>query len=430
MQTINIEQICKKVTSGGTPLTTRSEFYTSGTIPWIKTKEVNYRRIYDAENKITELGLQNSSAKLIPENSIIVAMYGDGKTAGKVAINKVPVATNQACCNLIIDEEKADYRYVYYYLSKSYEALVNLKSGSGQQNLSATLIKNFPIILPPLKQQHRISDVLEALDDKIELNRKMNETLEQMARAIFKSWFIDFDPVHAKRQGKKPFAMDDNTAALFPDSFEQSELGDLPTEWQVANLSTGCDSIFSGGTPSTQNTAFWGGELPWLSSGETRESIIVSTEKYITQAGVDGSSTRMARAGSVVVAGAGQGHTRGQTSLLSFDSFINQSVLGLSANNNLISDFWLFTNLSRRYEQFRQLSDSHSSRGSLTTKLVAGIRMVFPPKPVIAAFDKIAEPTYQAIINNLKENQTLAETRDLLLPRLLSGELIVKELNS
>ena len=105
---IAIEDLCLKVTSGGTPLRSRTEFYDGGTIPWIKTKEVNFNRIYDADEKITEKGLDNSSAKLIPENSILIAMYGDGHTAGRCAINRLPVTTNQACCNLVINPEKAN----------------------------------------------------------------------------------------------------------------------------------------------------------------------------------------------------------------------------------------------------------------------------------------------------------------------------------
>ncbi|MDR9443094.1 MAG: restriction endonuclease subunit S, partial [Schleiferiaceae bacterium] len=111
----NIGAICKKVTSGGTPKVNVKEYYENGHIPWLNTKEVKFNNIWDTEKKITELALENSAAKMIPENSVIVAMYG--ATAGKVAVNKLPLSTNQACCNLIIDEALADYRFIYYNLS-------------------------------------------------------------------------------------------------------------------------------------------------------------------------------------------------------------------------------------------------------------------------------------------------------------------------
>ena len=106
--------LCKNVMSGGTPLTSNKDYYENGNIPWLKTTEIHKEIIRYTDTYITELGLKNSSAKLIPENSLIVAMYGDGGTAGKVALTKISLTTNQACCNLVIDKEKAFYGFVYY----------------------------------------------------------------------------------------------------------------------------------------------------------------------------------------------------------------------------------------------------------------------------------------------------------------------------
>jgi type I restriction enzyme S subunit len=197
-----IGDVCSKVFSGGTPTSTNASYYDGGTIPWLRTKEVNYGKIYNTEGHITELGFENSSAKLVPVNSVIVAMYGNGDTAGRVAVNKVPLTTNQACCNLVVDTSKADYRFVYYYLMGQYKALVDLKNGGAQQNLNGQLIKAFPIALPSIEEQVEISTILESLDDRITLLRETNATLEAMAQALFKSWFVDFDPVHAKKVGR------------------------------------------------------------------------------------------------------------------------------------------------------------------------------------------------------------------------------------
>ena len=183
-----MSDICTKITSGGTPLTKRDDYY-GGDIPWLRTQEVNFGNIYSTEKTITELGLKNSSAKIIPEDSVIVAMYG--ATAGKSAINKIPLATNQACCNLIIDNNKADYRFVYYYLVNSYEKLLSAAVGAAQQNLGSKQISAMTINLPSLSQQKKIADILSSLDKKIELNRRMNETLEQLGQALFRHYFID-----------------------------------------------------------------------------------------------------------------------------------------------------------------------------------------------------------------------------------------------
>ena len=170
--------------------------------------------------------------------------------------------------------------------------------------------------------------------------------------------------------------------------------------------------------------------MPWLSSGETRSRFIVETEKTITQIGVDNSSTRKARAGDVVIASAGQGATRGQTSLLALDTYINQSVVALRASKEAYSSALLFLDLSSRYDEMRSISDSHSSRGSLTTKLLGSMLSVAPPKPVVVAFDALVSPMIERIVVAERENSRLGTIRDLLLPRLVSGKLSVTDAES
>ncbi|MFL5329882.1 MAG: restriction endonuclease subunit S [Gemmataceae bacterium] len=293
--------------------------------------------------------------------------------------------------------------------------------------LSLTDQRRLRITLPPPSEQRAIACILGALDDKIELNRRRNRTLEAMARAIFQSWFVDFEPVKAKAAGRTPLRLKPEIAALFPDAFEDSALGPIPKGWRVRNLAAACEIIFSGGTPSTQAPAYWNGDIPWLSSGETRSKFIIDTEKTITQAGIDNSSTRFARAGVTVIASAGQGNTRGQTSMLTIDSYINQSVVALAARPDVSSDVHLFFDLERRYDQFRQVSDSHSSRGSLTTKLLAELFIVLPQHFVVGAFDGVVRPLVCSITTNLHESRTLAALRDALLPKLISGELRVPD---
>lgn len=182
----SIEELCHKVTSGGTPLRSVSEYYDGGTIPWIKTKEVNFNRIYDSIEKITEKGLDNSSAKLIPKNSILIAMYGDGHTAGRCAINRLPVTTNQACCNLVINPEKANPDYMFYKISTLYEIFRGLKSGGSQQNLNAKTLREFKLQIPPLPTQRKIASILSAYDDLIENNLKRIKLLEEKAFLRYK----------------------------------------------------------------------------------------------------------------------------------------------------------------------------------------------------------------------------------------------------
>lgn len=208
---VRLGDVCTRVCSGGTPKSTNLSYY-GGEIPWLNTKEIDFNRIYSTEKTITDSGLNNSSAKWIVPNTVTVAMYG--ATAGKSCIVKVPMTTNQACCNLTINNEVADYEFVYYSLKNDYTTLASLANGGAQQNLNAQIIKDYVLKMPSLADQRRIASILSSLDRKIELNNKINADLEEMAQAIFKNWFVDFEPL---KDGK----------------FVDSELGMIPEGWKV-----------------------------------------------------------------------------------------------------------------------------------------------------------------------------------------------------
>lgn len=194
-------EVAEKIFSGGTPSTQRADFY-GGTIPWLRTQEVNFNYICDTDIKITEEGLANSSAKWVPENSVIIAMYGN--SAGRVAFSKIRTTTNQACCNFVADKEKSDPLFIFFNLRGRYSEIESMANGGAQQNLSGLLLKELSLNLPPLPEQHAIATVLSSLDDKIELLREQNKTLENTARAIFKEWFVNFNfPLSAEASAKE-----------------------------------------------------------------------------------------------------------------------------------------------------------------------------------------------------------------------------------
>ena len=185
---VRLGDVCSRVCSGGTPKSTNLSYY-GGEIPWLNTKEIDFNRIYSTEKTITDSGLNNSSTKWIAPNTVTVAMYG--ATAGKSCIVKVPMTTNQACCNLTINDEVADYEFVYYTLKNDYTTLASLANGGAQQNLNAQIIKDYVLKMPSLADQRRIASILSSLDRKIELNNKINADLEEMAQAIFKNWLSE-----------------------------------------------------------------------------------------------------------------------------------------------------------------------------------------------------------------------------------------------
>jgi type I restriction enzyme S subunit len=377
-----------------------------------------------AESKV--VGLDRFKLK---EGDIVMAMTGAtiGK-AGRIRSSS-PAYLNQRVAKISAKAGREFDDFVWAVVSQRRfdEEVLNNAGGSAQANVSANGIGRIRIPNRSSHEQLAIGEVIRALDERIELNRRMNRTLEELATMLFRSWFVDFDPVVAKAAGRKPAHLRPELAVLFPAHFQNSEFGEIPKGWKVLTVSEVSEGIFSGGTPHTQTPEFWNGNLPWLSSGETRDPFIVSTERSITKAGVENSSTRFARKGATVIASAGQGQTRGQTSLLLLDSYINQSVVAVIADRRTVSDLFLYLDLARRYEEFRQLSDAHSSRGSLTTKLIGSVKAIVPPFELVAAFDTVIGSMIAKLEANLRESRTLASLRDALLPKLLSGELRVKQ---
>ena len=191
----------------------------------------------------------------------------------------------------------------------------------------------------------------------------------------------------------------------------------------TAKISDYADRAFSGGTPTTSNETYWSGEFKWLSSGETSQKYIVDTEKTITQAGVDNSSTRLAKKYDTVIASAGQGHTRGQTSMLLTDTYINQSIIVVESERIYMP--FIYWNICGRYEELRVISNSNSIRGSLTTKMISAFTSPKADITQISRFSELAWAAIHEIEKNCNEIARLAAIRDTLLPKLMNGEIDV-----
>ncbi|WP_202792209.1 restriction endonuclease subunit S [Escherichia coli] len=338
-------------------------------------------------------------------------------------------------------------RFVYYLLKSIDFSQFNV--GSGVPTLNRNHLSGVLVADTSYSYEKEVSNVIGILDDKIDLNKKINQTLEQMSQTLFKSWFVDFDPVidNALDAGNPiPEALQSraelrqkvrNSAdfkplpaeirSLFPSEFEETELGWVPKGWKIDNIGGLSDKIFSGGTPNTSTEEYWNGALNWFSSGETRNALIIETEKKITATGVKNSSTRLSVAGDILIASAGQGHTRGQTSLNTIDTYINQSVVCIRPIKPSYST-WLYFNLSSRYTEMRAISDSHSIRGSLTTKLISSMKVASPTDELISLFDINCSVFISKIKNNLELSRELKKLRDTLLPKLISGELSLEDL--
>ena len=368
-QEIPLGNVCSQVLTGGTPLTKISAYYINGKIPWLKTKEVNFCGIRNTENFISEQGLANSSAKLVPSNSVIVAMYGQGDTAGRVAINKIPVATNQACCNLIIDNGVADYQFIYYLLKNSYFELVQRKTGSAQPNLNTKLIKDFEITLPGLPEQKAIASVLSSLDDKIDLLHRQNKTLEAMAETLFRQWFV---PARAG----EPHA----------DGEEAQE------DWEEDSILE-VIQLVGGGTPKTSIAEYWDGGIPWLAGGDiasNHKSFINYSVKNITESGLNNSSAKLLPKYATVISARG---TVGKYCLLSRSMAFSQSNYGVMPN---VSECFFFTYLLVNHVVEELQSSAYGSVfDTITTTTFKEIKIPLPTETEIIQFEQSASPYFK-----------------------------------
>jgi type I restriction enzyme, S subunit len=321
----------------------------------------------------------------------------------------------------VTDFKGNDPLFAYYFL-KTID-FTRFNSGSAQPSLNRNFIYPIPVRIPPLAEQKRIAGILGALDDKIELNRKMNETLEQMAKALFRSWFVDFDPVHAKAAGRQPAGMDKATADLFPDSLVDSELGKIPKGWIAAPLSHGFE-ILSGGTPRTSEEGYWNGGIPWYSVKDApadSDIWVLGTEKTVTQEGVDNSAAQILPARTTIISARG---TVGKLALTGLPMAMNQSCFGLRGKNG-ISDLTAY--FIAQDATVRLLQNTHGTVfDTINRQTFEGVKWQFPPGELSVAFEKQADQLLSKIKTNLEESRTLSALRDTLLPRLLCGDTHLK----
>jgi type I restriction enzyme S subunit len=283
--------------------------------------------------------------------------------------------------------------------------------------------KRLRIPLPPIDDQRAIAHILGTLDDKIELNRRMNETLEAMARALFKSWFLDFDPVRAKAEGRDP-GLPQPLADLFPARLVDSELGEIPDGWGVGSILTQA-RLLSGGTPKTSREDYWGRAIPWASAKDVSqcgETFLVQTERRITDVGLRESATQMIPVNATVVVA--RGATTGRMTLFGREMAMNQTCYALVSRVN--TPFALHCGLRSTIDEI-----VHAAHGSvfdtITTRTLETALFVLPPRRLLEAFERIATAWFERILGSCRESCTLASLRDALLRKLVSGELRVKD---
>ena len=325
-----------------------------------------------------------------------------------------------------LDPTKADPSFYFYYL-QSHHGRAAIRSiveqGAGASGIRGSNLESLDVLWRPLPEQHAIAHILGTLDDKIELNRRMNKTLEAIARALFKSWFVDFDPVRAKAEGRDP-GLPKPLADLFPARLVYSVLGQIPEGWGTGSILDQA-KLLSGGTPKTDVPAYWDGGILWASAKDVSQSgaaFLVGTERTITTRGLEESAAQIIPALSTAVVA--RGATTGRMALLGRDMAMNQTCYALTTTSE--TPFALHYRLQHEIDALVRAAHG-SVFDTITTKTFSTAEVVVVPPPLLKAFERKAAPTLQRVLMSAVEAHTLAAVRDTLLPKLISGELRIPE---
>ncbi|MDF5022019.1 restriction endonuclease subunit S [Vibrio parahaemolyticus] len=426
-----------KFTSGGTP-SKSNEAYWGGDIPWISASSMDSTRYSESELKVTTEGAKNGT-RLVPKDTVLLLVRG-GALHNKipVGITTREVTFNQDVKALVPKTDEITPWYLLFWLISIKKTLLAKveNTGIGAGKLDTKILQELEVPLPPKPELQRLEKFCKALDDKIILNADTNQTLEQMAQAIFKSWFVDFDPVKAKMNGEQPEGMDAATASLFPEKLVESELGLIPEGWSVEEAKSQLDvlrgfsykgkglvgSLDEGVPMHNLNSVLEGGGYKYAGLKFYSEEF---KEKFAIQEG------------DVLVANTEQGHNH---LLIGYGAMVPKHLahgffshhtyrVRPKKNSNMTPEF-----IERLFGKGRFVRQVQGFTNGTTVNMlpVAGMEMpqfVVPSKALAQKFSELVKPMKAMIEENHKSNIELAKLRDTLLPKLLSGEIELAEIS-
>lgn len=382
-----------KVIGGGTP-STKNEFYYGGNIPWITPKDLsnyNYIFIERGERNITKLGLENSSARLMPEGTVL---FSSRAPIGYVAIAKNEISTNQGFKSIVCNEKIVDNKFIYYSMKFYKEAIENVAAGSTFKEVSGKVLKEFEIPIPPLKEQKGISKILFSLDSKIELNQKMNRTLEKIGQAIFKHWFIDFE---FPDENGKPYKSNGGEMV-------DSELGKIPQDWTVVKIGDLIELVYGKGLTKNKRKS---GKIPVYGSNGITD--------YHNEAFVNGPGLIIGRKGTV-----------GKINISYTDFWPIDTTYFVRSKIDSIMIFWYYLLNSLNLDKM----NVHSAVPGLNRNDVYEILIAIPNDNLFSKIEAILKSLHDKINQNQIENSNLESIRDSLLPKLMSGKIRLEELKN
>ncbi|HBO2943213.1 TPA: restriction endonuclease subunit S [Pseudomonas aeruginosa] len=418
-----LELIANEVTVGYVgPMA--SEYVEDG-VPFLRSLNIEPFRINANEIKYVtpEFHKQIKKSALRPGDVAIVRTGKPGTCA--VIPDWLPDAN---CSDLVIVRcgEQIRPRFLCYWVnSVAAHHISSHTVGAVQQHFNVGAAKKMKVAVPDISTQDAVVEVLGSIDDRITLLRETNATLEAIAQALFKSWFVDFDPVRAKAEGRQPEGMDATTAALFPDSFEASELGLVPKGWSVMPIGEAVECV-GGGTPDTKNEAYWQPEeFSWSSPKDLsglQSPVLLSTERKLSAQGLAKVSSGLLPCGTLLMSSRAP---IGYLAIAKTPLAVNQGYIAMLPGGRLPQLYLLFW-CREKMEVIKGRANG-STFMEISKKAFRPIPALVPSAAVLEAFADIADPLFERLVKNERQAQTLTHLRDTLLPRLISGQLRLPE---
>ena len=426
-QTFTVGDIAD-VIGGGTP-STKDPTNFGGGIPWLTPKDLSgthNRYMSHGARNLTEKGLRSSSAKLVPPRTVLLTTRAP---VGYVAIAEREISTNQGFRSLVVHDDVSE-EYIYYWLLSNTEELKRNSSGSTFGELSGSALKRIEIQLPPLPEQRRIAHILGTLDDKIALNRRINDTLEEMARAMFKDWFVDFGPVRAKMEGREAY-LPEEIWGLFPDRLMESELGEVPEGWGVVPLPEITDFREGPGirhwqyTNSGEGTRFI--NIRCIQGGD----LILDTANRVHDEEANGKYSHFhLREWDIVLSASG---TLGRSAVVRkthLPLLLNTSVIRFRPVDGVSSFAFLRGYLgSEIFLGEQRTLASGSVQKNFGPTHIKQMKTWLPSYECVSAYESVAGPVLRGASENMARNDALHELRDSLLPVLVSGKVGFQDAN-
>jgi type I restriction enzyme S subunit len=376
-----------ELVGGGTPKTTVPEYW-GGNIPWLSVTDFNTEKKYcfDAEKKITEKGLNGSSTKILKRGQIIISARG---TVGVLSVLGRDMAFNQSCYGIDAKKKFTINNFLYYLLKHNVASLHSASYGAVFDTITKETFSQIVVSIPPLPEQRAIASILSSLDDKIDLLHRLNQTLEAMAEALFRQWFVEEE-----------------------EGWEENTLNDL------------CTQITSGGTPSTKIESYYNGDINWYSTKELKDNFLYESENKITKEGLENSSAKLFPAGTVVIA-IYAAPTVGRLGILANEASFNQAACGLIANEEFCCSEFVYIYLKNQRDELNLMA-SGSAQQNLNVGKIKSYPAFKVPKDLMNKFKDAIQPNFKKINSNTLQIRTLEKLRDTLLPKLMSREVKVE----